>query len=69
MSNAPFRRRPEDPGYIVAWRDRYEHVAGRFEDDVMTYGEACEKARALGNEHPERVFWAELLKVWPPDGG
>jgi len=52
-------RKPDDVGYIVAWRHKYEHVAGRHDDEVMTYGEAKAKAAALCEQHTDKTFWAE----------
>lgn len=54
-------RKPDDPGYIVAWRDKYEHVAGKYTDDVLTYAQAQAKAETLCEQHPEKTFWAEKL--------
>lgn len=45
--------------YIVAWRSKKEFRAGKYLDDVMTYGEAQEKAGKLSAEHPDMTFWAE----------
>lgn len=56
-----FIRKPDSPGYIVAWRDRYEHVAGKYLDEVMTYAQAKARAVALSEQHPEKTFWAEKL--------
>ena len=58
MSN-DFIKRDDDPGYIVAWRDRSAHKAGKFGDQIMTYGEALAKSEQLKREQPERTFWSE----------
>lgn len=54
-----FIRKATDPGYIVAWRDKYDHAAGKYSDEVMTYGEAKTRAESLCDEHPDKTFWAE----------
>ena len=56
-----FIRKPGDAGYIVAWRHKYEHVAGKHSDEVMTYGEAKAKAEKLYGQHADKTFWAEKL--------
>jgi len=56
-----FIRKAEDPGYIVAWRDKYAHEAGKDTTEVMTYGKAKAKAEALCEEHADKTFWAEKL--------
>jgi hypothetical protein len=48
-----------EPGYIVAWRSKKEFRAGKYLDEVMTYGEALEKAEQVAKEHPDMSFWAE----------
>ena len=58
-----FIRKADDPGYIVAWRDKYAHAAGKYTDEVMTYGEAKAKAESLCDQHPEKTFWAEQLSA------
>ncbi len=55
----PFIRKPDDSGYIVAWRHKYEHLAGKYTDDVMTYAKAKAKAETLCEQHTDRTFWAE----------
>ena len=56
-----FIRKSGDTGYIVAWRHKYDHVAGKLGDEVMTYGEAKAKAETLCEQHAEKTFWAEKL--------
>ena len=56
-----FIRKAEDTGYIVAWRDKYAHEAGKYTDVVMTYGEAMAKAETLCEQQPDKTFWAEKL--------
>ena len=60
MSEA-FIRKPDDPGYIVAWKYKYEFEAGKFADEVMTFGEALAKAERLNAEQPEKTFWPESV--------
>ena len=60
-----FIRKADDPGYIVAWRDKYEHVAGRYTDEVMTYAQAKAKAETLCEQHTDKTFWPEKLTDEP----
>ncbi len=48
-----------EPGYIVAWRSKKKFEAGKFLDEVMTFGEAREKAASLSAGDPEKTYWAE----------
>lgn len=59
MSHDPLSRPDDAPGFIVAWRERYEHKAGRFLDKVMTYGEARKKAEQLQAGDSGKTYWAE----------
>jgi hypothetical protein len=52
-------RRKDDPGFIVAWKYKYQHEAGKLLDPVMTFGEAQQKAEELAAKEPDKVFWAE----------
>ncbi|MDH3713294.1 MAG: hypothetical protein OET44_05525 [Gammaproteobacteria bacterium] len=56
-----FIRKADDPGYVVAWRDKYEHIAGRYAEEVMTYAQAKAKAEVLCEQHADKTFWAEKL--------
>ncbi len=47
------------PGFILGWRDKVKHEAGKVADAVMTWGEACKKAQELEKKNPGRVYWAE----------
>jgi hypothetical protein len=47
-------------GWIVAWRHRWKHEAGKQLDDVMTFEEAEKKAHELQAKDQEKVYWAEL---------
>ena len=58
-------KKDQDTGYIVAWKKKYAFESGKFADEVMTYGEAKEKAEALNAKHDDQVFWAELLAANP----
>ena len=49
----------DEPGYIVAWRSKKEFKAGKYPDEVMTYGEARAKAEKLSAENTELTYWAE----------
>ncbi len=53
--------KPDEPGFIVAWRHKKEFKAGKFRDQVMTYAEACKKAEKLTAESQDTVYWAEAL--------
>ncbi|HQU15972.1 MAG: hypothetical protein B7Z66_07870 [Chromatiales bacterium 21-64-14] len=59
MVDSLFPRKNDDPGYIVAWRSKLEHKAGRYLDQVMTYGEAKKRATALAAQSSDKTFWAE----------
>lgn len=50
---------PDEPGYIVAWRSKKKFEAGKYLDDVMTFGEARTKAAKLSEESPDLTYWAE----------
>ena len=52
-------RPADEPGYIIAWRHKYEFKAGKNLDEVMTYGEAVKKAEQLTAESSDTVYWAE----------
>lgn len=58
MSEKPFIHAPDEPGYVVAWKYKYEFKTGRY-DEVMSYGEAKQRAEQLSEEHPEQTFWPE----------
>jgi len=49
----------DEPGFIVAWRSKKLFEAGKYLDEVMTFGEAREKAEALSAGDPEKTYWAE----------
>jgi hypothetical protein len=51
-----------DPGYVVAWRSKYQFEAGKYHDQVMTYGEAKKRAEELRAQHPDMTFWAEKVQ-------
>ena len=59
MPRDPMTRPDDAPGFIVAWRDRYEHQAGRLLDQVMTYGEAKKKAEEMQAKDSGKFYWAE----------
>lgn len=59
MTQDPMLRPDDAPGFIVAWRDRYKHEAGRILDKVMTYGEAKKQAAAMQAKDAEKIYWAE----------
>lgn len=50
-----------DPGFIVAWHSKRKHEAGKFPEQVMTYGDAHREAEKLQQEHPENTYWAEHI--------
>jgi hypothetical protein len=52
-------RHSGDPGFIVAWHSKREHIAGKLAAEVMTYGDAEQKAAALASEHNENTYWVE----------
>lgn len=53
-------RRRDDPGYRVGWRHKVRFEAGH-EDGEMTYGEAAKRAAELAAQHPDRVYYPELI--------
>jgi hypothetical protein len=59
MDSDTLLRKQDDPGYIVAWKYKYQHKAGKFLDEVMTFGEASKKAADLSAKDADKVFWAE----------
>ena len=50
-----------DQGFVVAWHSKQKHQAGKFQDKVMTWGEAHREAEKLEGEHPENTYWAEHI--------
>ncbi|MDH3282596.1 MAG: hypothetical protein OEQ18_15925 [Gammaproteobacteria bacterium] len=58
-------KKDDDAGYIVGWKKKYAFDAGKFTDEVMTYGEAKKKAAKLNAQHDDKVFWPELLAANP----
>jgi hypothetical protein len=48
-----------EPGYIVAWRSKNQFRAGKYLDEVMTYGAAHDKAETLSAKNSKLTFWAE----------
>jgi hypothetical protein len=57
-------KKPDDPGYVVAWKYKSKFETGHF-DEPMTYGQAREKAEELSAQDPEKTFWAQKV-VEPP---
>jgi hypothetical protein len=51
-----------DPGYVVAWKYKYQFKAGKYSDQVLTYGEAKKRATELSAQHPDMTFWAEKVQ-------
>ena len=49
----------DESGFIVAWRSKMKFEAGKFLDEVMTFGEARRKAEALSAADPDKTYWAE----------
>jgi hypothetical protein len=47
-------------GWIVAWRHRWKHEAGKQPDEVMSFEEAEKKAHELQSKDKEKIYWAEL---------
>lgn len=61
MSETTLIVKNSDPGYVVAWKYKYEFKTGKY-DEVMTYGEAKQRAEQLAAENKEMVFWPEKQK-------
>ena len=53
----------DEPGYIVAWKYKYKFKAGKYADEVMTYGEAQKRAEELSAENAEMTFWPERKEL------
>lgn len=53
-------KKPDAPGYVVAWKYKYQFEKGIL-DGEMTYAEAEKKAAALRQKEPEKTFWAEKV--------
>ena len=58
-------RRDDDIGYIIAWKRKYDFETGKFKDETMTYGEACNKCQELNNSDPDKTHWPEKIKTAP----
>ena len=58
MSDDPLLYSDDEPGFIIAWRAKYEFDAGRLAEK-MTYAQAIEKCRQLREERPDRTFWPQ----------
>lgn len=58
MSDDLLWHKPDDPGYIIAWKYKYKFETGKM-TDVMTYGEAKKKAEELSAQDKEKTFWPE----------
>jgi hypothetical protein len=48
-----------EPGYIVAWHSKRQFWAGKYLNEVMTFGEAQERAETLSRKNTDLTFWAE----------
>lgn len=48
-----------EPGYIVAWHSKRPFRAGKYLNEVMTFGEAQERAATLSRKNTDLTFWAE----------
>ena len=64
MTNENLIKRDEDPGYIIAWKHKYEFETGKF-DEQMTYGEACKRCEELIAENSEKTYWPEKVRPAP----
>jgi hypothetical protein len=62
MSYDPLLKKTDDPGYIVAWKYKYEFKVGKYTGEVMTYGEAKVRAEKLNIEQPDMTFWPEKVQ-------
>lgn len=59
MASGVDPHKPDEPGYIVAWRHKSQFKAGKNIDQVMTYAEAAKKAEELTANSSDTVYWAE----------
>ncbi len=62
MSNDPLWHKPDDPGFIIAWKYKYEFEVGKMTDKTMTYGEAHKKAEELCEQNQDKTYWPEEAK-------
>lgn len=62
MNNDPLWHKADDPGFIIAWKYKYQFETGKLTDKVMTYGEAKKKADELCAQDSEKTFWPEEAK-------
>jgi len=60
MSGGITPHKPDEPGWIVAWRHRSEFKAGK-NPEVMTYSEAVRKAEELTAASEDTFYWAEAV--------
>jgi hypothetical protein len=49
----------DETGFIVAWRSKKLFEAGKYLDEVMTFGEATKKAEELSAGDASKTYWAE----------
>lgn len=59
-NSATFEKKPDDPGFVVAWKYKYKFEKG-YLDGEMTYGEAKKKAEELCAKEPEKTFWPQKV--------
>lgn len=59
MSSGIGPHKASEPGFIVAWHSKRQFRAGKFVNDVMTFGEAQERAKELSRKNQDLTFWAE----------
>jgi len=48
-----------EPGYIVAWHSKRQFQAAKHLDEVMTFGQAQERAEVFSKENTDLTFRAE----------
>jgi hypothetical protein len=58
-----FIKRSHDPGCIVAWRTQYAFEAGKFGEEVITYGETEQRADGLNSRNDDKVLWPKNLQA------
>ena len=65
MTNDNLIKRDEDPGYIIAWKHKYDFETGKITDNELTYGEAKKACEELIAKDTDKTYWPEKVKAAP----
>ena len=60
MNQDPLLYADDEPGFIIAWRMKYQFETGRL-DGEMTYTKALEECERLHQKQPEKTFWPQRV--------